>query len=155
MEQRMPLARYFSYVGGVLLALLFVLDAYLPKVPVPERVDANLPVIRIHSDRKWPERVVYDTSQPTLIPALIPSGEASIPIPAAVAGVSVKTGEREALALMQPSDAKPPQPSNPKKREPRLQHQAKTAKRHPMPQPFLAERQRQFGWFRNSIWWGG
>jgi hypothetical protein len=155
MEQRMPLARYFSCVGGVLLALLLVLDAYLPKVPVAERANGNLPVIRIHSDRKWPERVVYDTSQPTLIPAHIPSGEASIPAPAAVADVSVKTGEREALALMQPSDAKQPQPSNPKKREPRLQHQAKTAKRHPMPQPFLAERQRQFGWFRNSIWWGG
>jgi hypothetical protein len=92
MEQRMPLARYFSYVGGVLLALLFVLDAYLPKAPVAERADANLPVIRIHSDRKWPDRVVYDTSLPTIIPAQIASGEASIPAPAAAADVSVKTG---------------------------------------------------------------
>jgi hypothetical protein len=34
MERRMPLARYFFYVGGVLLALLFIADAYLPKLPV-------------------------------------------------------------------------------------------------------------------------
>jgi hypothetical protein len=152
MEQRMPLARYFSYVGGVLLALLLVLDAYLPKVPVAERANANLPVIRIHSDRKWPPRVVYDTRQPTIIPALIPSGEASNPAPAAVADVSVKTSEREALALMQSSDAKQLQPSNPKKREPKLQRKGKIAKRHTVPQFFLAARQMQFGWFRNSIW---
>jgi hypothetical protein len=151
MEQRMPLARYFSYVGGVLLALLLVLDAYLPKVPVAERADANLPVIRIHSDRKWPERVVYDTSQPTIIPAL-PSGKASIPAAAAVADVSVKASEREAIAQMQPSDAKQLQPSNPKKREPKLQRKGKIAKRHTVPQFFLAARQMQFGWFRNSIW---
>jgi hypothetical protein len=30
----MPLARYFLYVGGVLLALLFVADMCLPKLPV-------------------------------------------------------------------------------------------------------------------------
>ena len=146
----MPLARYFFYVGGVLLALLLVLDAYLPKVPVMERADANLPVIRIHSDRKWPARVVYDTSQPTIIPAQIARGEASIPAPATVA--SVKASERQALAQMQPSDAKQLQPSNPKKREPTLQRKGKIAKRHTVPQIFLAARQMQFGWFRNSIW---
>jgi hypothetical protein len=152
MEQRMPLARYFSYVGGVLLALLLVLDAYLPKAPVVERADANLPVIRLHSDRKWPERVVYDTSLPTIIPAQIASGKASIPAPATVTDVSIKTSEREAIAQMQPSDAKQLQPSDPKKREPKLQHKGKIAKRHTVPQFFLAARQMQFGWFRNSIW---
>jgi hypothetical protein len=148
----MPLARYFSYVGGVLLALLLVLDAYLSKVPVAERADANLPVIRIHSDRKWPERVVYDTRLPTIIPAQIASGEASIPAPATVTDVSVKTSEREAIAQMRPSDAKQLQPSNPKKRESNLQRKGKIAKRHTVPQFFLAARQMQFGWFRTSIW---
>src|SRR6266436_2879479 len=33
MERPMPLARYFYYVGGVLLALLFIADAFLPKLP--------------------------------------------------------------------------------------------------------------------------
>lgn len=64
----MPLARYFLYVGGVLLALLLILDAYLPQVPVSERAHVDLPLIRIHSAQKWPERVVYDTSLPTVVP---------------------------------------------------------------------------------------
>jgi hypothetical protein len=38
----MPLARYFFYVGGVLLALLLIADAYLPKLPVAHRTDEVL-----------------------------------------------------------------------------------------------------------------
>ena len=117
----MPLARYFFYVGGVLLALLFVPYAYLPKAPLAERANANVPVIRIHSERNWPERIVFDTSLPTIIPPRIASDEAGIPSPPAATDVSVKAREREALARMQPSDAKEPQPSSPKKRQPRLQ----------------------------------
>jgi hypothetical protein len=151
----MPLARYFFYVGGGLLALLFVLDAYLPKAPVAETANANLPIIRIHSERKWPERIVFDTNLPTIIAPRIASNEGRIPSPPAATDASVKAREREALAQMQPSNASQPQPPNTRKRDPRLQHQAKTAKRHTVPQPFLAGRQPQFGWFRNSMWWGG
>lgn len=146
----MPLARYFFYIGGVLLALLLGLDACLPTPPVAERAKANLPVIRIHSERKWPARIVFDTSIPTVIPSRIASGEASIPPPAAATDVSVKAREREAFAQIQPSNANQPQPSNSKKGEPRLQHQAKIAKSHTVPQSFLAAR--QVGWFGNSIW---
>ena len=66
----MPLARYFLFVGGLLLALLFVADACLPKMPVAEAVNAGFDpaTIRIHSDRKWPERVVFDTSHPVIVP---------------------------------------------------------------------------------------
>ena len=71
----MPLARYFSYVGGALLALLFILDAYLPKIAIEERAHANSPIIRIHSERKWPERIVFDTGVPAIIPAQIASAE--------------------------------------------------------------------------------
>jgi len=77
----MPLARYFFFVGGVLLALLFIADACLPNLPVADRASTDLPVIRIHSNRKWPERVVYDTSLPTIIPAQIANTNASIPPP--------------------------------------------------------------------------
>jgi hypothetical protein len=48
----MPLARYFFSVGGVLLALLLIADANLPKLPLTDRANPDLPVIRIHSDRK-------------------------------------------------------------------------------------------------------
>ena len=34
----MPLMRYFFFVGGVLLALLFIPDAVLPKFPVADRL---------------------------------------------------------------------------------------------------------------------
>lgn len=67
----MPLLRYFFLVGGALLALLFAADAYLPKSPVIERATAtaDLSMIRIRSDRKWPERIVFDTTQPAIVPA--------------------------------------------------------------------------------------
>ena len=148
----MLLARYFFYVGGVLLALLFVLDAYLPKPPVAERANANLPVIRIHSERKWPERIVFDTSLPTIIPPRIASGERSIPVPPAATDVSVKARQRDALAQMQPSNAKRLEPSAPGRRELKPQRQRKIVKRHVMPRSLLVARQPQFGWFGNTIW---
>ena len=66
----MPLARYFFLVGGVLLALVFISDFYFPKSPIAERGDIDRQVIRIHSDQKWPERVVFDTNLPTITPPL-------------------------------------------------------------------------------------
>ncbi|MFL6827165.1 MAG: hypothetical protein ACJ8E2_11950, partial [Bradyrhizobium sp.] len=88
MASRMPVLRYFLYVGGVLLGLLFILDAYLPTLPMPVGVHDHLPVIRIASDRKWPERVVFDTSLSTIIPAQSVTIEARLPTPAKDAGAS-------------------------------------------------------------------
>jgi hypothetical protein len=152
MERRMPLARYFFSVGGVLLALLFISDAYLPKLPVADRANTDLPVVRIHSDRKWPERVVYDTSLPTIIPAQIANTDASVPAPATVADVSATAQVREAFAQLQPSDANQLQPSDPKKPEPKLQRKRKIAKRRAAPPMVLVEQQPQFGLFGNRIW---
>ena len=60
----MPVMRYFLFVGGVMLALLFAVSAELPSPPVVKATNtaADLPMIRIYTDRKWPERVVFDTS---------------------------------------------------------------------------------------------
>jgi hypothetical protein len=65
----MPLMRYFGFVGSALLLLLFGLNWYLPQ-PVGEPVPAvtERPVIRISSIEKLPERVVIDTSLPTIVP---------------------------------------------------------------------------------------
>jgi hypothetical protein len=105
-EQRMPLARYFLCVGGVLLALLFIVDAYLPKFPVAAKATANSPVIRILSDRKWPERIVYDTSLPTIIPAQVAGTELGVHAPAMIAGASLGARERAAFAQLPSSDAR-------------------------------------------------
>jgi hypothetical protein len=144
----MPLARYFFSVGGVLLALLFISDAYLPKLPVTDRANPNLLVIRIHSDRKWPERVVYDTNLPTIIPSHIANTD-SLPAPSTVADASAKA--QEAFAQLLPSDANQLRPSDPKKREPTLQRKRKTVKRRAPPAIRLAQRP-QFGFVGGSIW---
>lgn len=141
----MPLARYFSYVGGVLLALLFILDAYFPKTPADERASSDVPIIRIHSDRKWPERIVFETSVPTIIPALIAGGEPSILPPETGGDVAVKASEREAFAQMQPSDTK-----QAKSRKP--QRKSRIARRY-VPPHFTSAPQWQFGWF--GPWRGG
>ncbi|RXH23046.1 MULTISPECIES: hypothetical protein [Bradyrhizobium] len=58
----MPIIRYFLFVGGLLLALLFAADRYLP-APV-ERAgpsDPDRTIIRIASARTLPEKIVFDT----------------------------------------------------------------------------------------------
>lgn len=145
----MPLARYFFFVGGVLLALLFISDACLPKLPVTDRANPDLPVIRIHSDRKWPERVVYNTNLPTILPAHIANKD-SLPAPTTVADVSAKA--REAFAQLQPFDAKQLPTSDPKKQEPMLRRKRKIAKRPAAPPTIRLARQPQFGFFGRSIW---
>ena len=77
----MPLARYFLYVGGALLALLFISDPYLPKLPATDRAEFRSANIYIHSDQKWPERIVYDTSLTTVVPAQIANIEANVSAP--------------------------------------------------------------------------
>ena len=145
----MPLARYFLFVGGVLLALLFISDDYLPKLAVSNRAISHSAIIRIHSDQKWPERVVYDTSLPTVIPAQIANMEASVAVPEIAASATVR--EREAFAQLQRPDAN--QLPDPKKREPKLQRQRKKiAKRQAAPAARLVARQPQFGWFGNNMW---
>jgi hypothetical protein len=61
----MPVARYFLFVGGALLALLLAFNAFLPQEAAVASNDVptiDKTVVRIRSDQKPPERVVYDTS---------------------------------------------------------------------------------------------
>jgi hypothetical protein len=76
-EMVMPIGRYIAWVGASLLALLFVADWYPPKsLPEPARDAINRPVIRIASIRQPPERIVIDTSQPTIVPSPTLVGDA-------------------------------------------------------------------------------
>jgi len=64
----MSILRFITWVGTALLALLFLADWQLPK-PLPEpAVDSIRPVIRITSVQQPPERIIIDTSQPTIVP---------------------------------------------------------------------------------------
>jgi len=145
----MLLARYFLSVGGVLLALLFVADAVVPKVPAAATdrndTDTDKAVIRIHSDRKWPERVVFDTSIPTpIVPAQTVKAEAVeaeavVPPPAPVADVSAKTRVPEAFAQFVPHE--------PKKPEAKLQRKRKIARSRVAPPMIQVAQQPRFGFF--------
>lgn len=51
----MPIGRYFLFVGGALLSLLFLADQYLPKPALSrERADIDKSTIRIHSIKRQP-----------------------------------------------------------------------------------------------------
>jgi hypothetical protein len=141
----MPLSRYFLCVGGALLALLFIADPYLPKIPGADWGNSRSAIIHIHSDQKWPERIVYDTNLPTVVPAQMASIEANVAVPEIVVA---SAAAREAFAQLQPSSRL----SDVKKREPKLQRQRKIVKRRVVPPALLAARQVQFGWFGNRIW---
>jgi hypothetical protein len=148
----MPLVRYFFFVGGALLALLFVSDAYLPKPPDVARADADLPVIRIHSERKWPERVVFDTSRPTIVPVRTANAGAGVPAAATAADFAAKARLREAFAQLQPPAQTQAQAPAPAKPEPKLQPKHKVAKRRAAPPVMLVAQQPQFGLFGNNTW---
>jgi hypothetical protein len=117
-------------------------------LPVTEKAFVNSPIVRIHSVRKWPERIVFDTTRPTIVPAQTAIVEDRVPSPVALADAAAKEREREAFALMQPSNAR----LEPPRRELKPQRQRKIAKRHVMPRSLFVARQPQFGWFGNTIW---
>ena len=107
----------FFYVGGILLTLLFIADACLPKLPVANGADGASCSIRIHSDRKWPERVVSDNSFPIITSPQGVDTEQSAVSPATI--TSGKPREQEAFAQLRLSDAD--QLKSPEKRERKLQ----------------------------------
>src|SRR3954466_10781153 len=144
----MPVARYFMFVGGALLALLFLIDAYVPSQAVvashaAPSIDRN--VVRIRSDAKLPERVVYDTSLPTIVPPVSKVQVAAAPQPPVAADVIAEARVRDTFAQYVPAEAKKPEPQAPRKR--------KVAKSHANPPIRVAQQQQQhFGFFGNSGW---
>ena len=170
----MPIVRYFVFVGTALLALLFVIDASFPKLPAADHVNtaanvaSDLSVIRIHSDRKWPERVEFDTSLPATMAAPVRTAEASVPATAADGTAPIRM--RDAFAQLQTAQLQPAQlqTSEPKKLEPRLASKRKpvvsrtamdrtvasrsVSKSHVGPPVILIAQQPRLGFFGNTIW---
>ena len=92
----MPLFQYLGWVGSFLLMALLAANwcfpapiAPLPDVPLDQKVH-----IRIHTDHKWPERVVLDTTRSTLAQDAKADGE-----------TDVGESETPVLAERQPFDA--------------------------------------------------
>ena len=89
---KVPIGRYIALVGSLLLAMLFIANWFLPMDPTLSATSeqADKQIIRIKSDRKWPERIVFDTSAPTIVPQKSP----------VIADAPVTNPPREAFALL-------------------------------------------------------
>ena len=145
----MPVARYFLFVGGVLLALLFALDAFVPQqvaVATNAAPSIDRTVVRIRSDQKLPERVVYDTSLPTIVPPVAKTQVAAVPV-APAAGTAAQARVRDTFAQFVPAEAKKLE----KQIEPQAPRKRKIAKARPA-QPMRFAQQQHFGFFGNSTW---
>ena len=109
----MPIFRYFVFVGGALLVLLFAADFVFPAAPVAQAVATagnDQPLIRIRSNRHLPERVVLDTSKPTIAAPAVKTAAVAAPQPPvqdglspALAEMSAKTRVRETFAQFTPA----------------------------------------------------
>jgi len=166
----MLVVRYFGVVGGVLLALLFVANAYFPNSPrgpiAPLAAVADVPALRIHSDRKWPERIDLDTNAPII------SAATATPATRAAANAPAETAARAASEI--PSTQASPQPSTSKTRqafarmepanvEPsagsvrgrpagsKTSHQRRMVRPRETP-PMVVAQQPRFGFFFNDTW---
>jgi hypothetical protein len=109
----MPLLRYFLYVGGALLSLILIANLVLPQEALPGTLTSatELPSVRIQSDRKLPERIVFDTSStvaiapvPVLPAPKVAAVVAPAPAPAVNAAIPSKARVREAFAQLPPSE---------------------------------------------------
>jgi hypothetical protein len=144
----MPVLRYLLYVGSALLVLLFVADAGLTDRPAGHGGPGPSAAIRIHSDRKLPERVVLDTSQPTIVPVEIAKAEPGAPL----GDDSPETRAREAFAQLQPPDADRIKSRQSVRPEAKPQRQSKIARRHIERRIRLVARPPQYGWSGYQVW---
>ncbi|MCS3730697.1 hypothetical protein [Bradyrhizobium betae] len=168
----MPIFRYFMFVGGALLALLFAADFVWPTTPFAKAIATasnDQPLIRIRSDRHLPDRVVLDTSQPTLVAPTLKTAAVAAPQQPVqadmLAEMSAKARVRETFAQFTPApkadaaaarraDAKPQAQVA---QVPHVQPKRKVARIHPAPQQrqgrpmMLVAQQPHFGLF-NTTW---
>src|SRR6516165_7359839 len=143
----MPLARYFLWISGALLAVLLIANWSLPGLPGAERTSVNPPLVRIQSEQKWPERIVYDTSREAIVPASAASARPDKASPAAVADVSATA--RDAFAEA-PADTSKAQSVDQKKPDAKPNAKRKVARRRA---PVLVvQRYPQFGWYGRNYW---
>ena len=147
----MPVLRYFLFVGGALLALLFAVDAVVPKEPLVTAAEANAttenPALRIRSDRKWPDRIVFDTSLPTIVPPAQTAATEVSPPPTAAGEFTAKARVRESFAQFRPADESKPE-AKPQPKRKIAKHRAPST----APQvAVVAQQPPRFGFFGNNF----
>ena len=128
----MPFLRYLVSVGGVLIVLLFAANWIWPSAPPvpaqqPSTESAVEKSIRIRSARRWPDKIDFDTTQPTIVPPPPVVAEAP-PAPPAPAPVVAENSPLDARAEVKPA-AKPAP-----KRQARTRHH-NNYYAQPQPQP--------------------
>jgi hypothetical protein len=124
-ENAVPLTRYFLIVGSVLIALLFGANWIWPSAQpaqsqnVTAQAALDAPVARIHSTQKWPDKIEFDTSKPTIVPPTPVIASMTQPAPV------VAENARAASPLDARAEAKPDvQPAPPRKRVARAHHRS-------------------------------
>ena len=142
----MPLRRYFLFIGGALLALLLLIDWYLPQPALEAaQADVDRSIIRIHSDHRWPSAVVFDTTQPAIAPPPPVQAQAAVEKPPAP-----ERSPRDALALASASEvpavAAAAPPTRPKHAKPRARVARAPAARVANYEPFGFRPFFQTGW---------
>jgi len=108
--------------------------------------------VRIRSDQKPPERVVYDTSLPTIVPPAAKTQIAAAPAATGpLADINAQARVRDTFAQFVPAEAKKLEnklePQAPRKRK--VVRVAKARSAQPMR---IAAQQPHFGFFGNNTW---
>ena len=146
--EMMPLARYFVFVGGALVALLFALDFFSPKASADSGIHSAGPAdkttMRIRSEQKLPERIVFDTTQPTIVakPAQTQTAQttqAALPGPEPTPEITPKARVRETFAQFVPVE--------PKKADTTVHKKKKTARAPGQPMHVA-----RYSYFGTSTW---
>jgi hypothetical protein len=120
-----PLVRYFAVVGGFLLAMLFVVN-WCSSDPAPMArygTPIDEAIVRIRSDHKWPKKVVFDTSIPTIV---------SPAAPAPVVATTTAPSPAQGPALNALAEARPAEPQLVEKHKQRVRNTRISRREAPM-----------------------
>lgn len=128
------------------MALLFAFDFFSPKAVADNGIHSAAAVdksaLRIKSEQKWPERVVLDTTQPTIVPKAAQTQtvqQAALPGPEPAPEISASARVRETFAQFVPVE--------PKRADATVTKKRKTARNSGQP-----TRIARYGYFGNSTW---
>jgi hypothetical protein len=106
---------------------LFVADWYWPAAPATTASDdqaqetsLDKQILRIQSAQKWPQKIVFDTSIPTIVPPPVLVANAPLPPPPLAAAAALNKSALDAHAEVKPAA----QPQTPVRKMAAARHRA-------------------------------